>query len=1060
MSTPNSRRVNEPPLYAPDLLGVKETSQMPNVNISPLSNRTIPGSSNSPRVSLRSRLTGAALALMLFAGSAPAQHVQGALRGQVTDELGGLIVGATVTLTGTAEAVRSVKTNQEGRYQFPALAQGRYVVSVEAEGFAPYQSAEVEVKPGARESLDIRLSVALGREEVIVTTGAALSTAAENNAAAIVLRTAEMEALPDDPDELAAALQALAGPGAGPDGGQIIVDSFDGGRVPPKNTIREIRINSNPFSAEYSRMGYGRIEILTKPGTDKFHGQAYFNFSHQTLNSRNPFADNRAPYRFALYGGNLTGPIVKKKSSFFLDFERRDINDNSVINATTLDESLNVKPFGLAVIVPQRRTTLSPRLDYQLSRDHTLVARYTYLRQGKQNEGVGNLSLPSRAYNTSGTEQTVQLTETALLNKQAVNEARFQYSRRESRQRDGGTAPSVNVLDAFNGGGAQVGDASAVEDRFELQNYTTFAMGRHTLKAGARLRYVRIESISPSNSGGTFTFAGGQAPLLDDNNQVVFERDARTGELAPVLTQISSIERYRRTLLFLRSGLTPEEIRIRGGGPTQFSVAAGDAGASVKQAELGLFVQDEWNPRPSLTLSAGLRYDVQGNVNRGFNLAPRVAFGYARRAANGGGAKTVVRGGFGVFFDRLGESTVLQAERFNAGGWQQFISTDPNVLGLFPSVPTPALLANSAAPPASVRIAPNLQLPYIMQGAVSVERHLPSKFVLTVTLLSARALHLLRSRNINAPRPGTFPAGPAGDGVRPSGDALGNIFQYESSGRLNQNQLIIGVNNPVSSKTSLAVTYILNKASSDVDGADTFPADSYDLSGEYGRSILDIRHRLDMRGVFSLKYGLSLNPFVLAASGAPFNITTGRDANADTLFMERPSFATDINHPGVLRTRFGLFNPSPRPGEQLIPRNYGASPAFFTVNLRVSKTWAFGEAAGASSARATGQAKQTAVKKGAAPAQAGGAVGTGTAPPNTNAGSYTGVSRSEKRFRMVFSVVARNILNHTNPGRPIGSLNSLLFGRSNFLAPPFGFGSAGETNAANRRVEAQLRFSF
>ena len=994
---------------------------------------------------------------MLAAGGIYAQRSTGELRGQVMDEFGGLIVGAGVTLTDAGGFVKTIRTNSEGSYLFSGLAPGRYLVRVEARDFSAPEDAEVEVKPGSSTSLNLKLSVTLEKQEVTVGVETNLSTASENNAGAIVLGSAELEALPDDPDDLSAALQALAGPSAGPDGGQIFVDGFTDGRIPPKSSIREIRINSNPFSAEYNRLGYGRIEIFTRPGTDNFHGQASLNFSHQSLNSRNPFASSRAPYRFLLYGGSISGPLIAKRASFFLDFERRDINDNSSISATILDSSLNVAPLGFAVVTPQHRTTFSPRLDYQLNQQNTLVARYTYLHQNQQNAGVGNFSLLSRAYNTSSTDQSLQLTETAVLSQRVVNETRFQYSRRNYQQRGDDSQPIINVLDAFIGGGASVGLASTHEDRFELQNYTTFVLGRQTFKAGARLRHVRLTDLLPSNFGGTYTFAGGLAPLLDANNQIVFERDGPTGDLVPTLTQISSLERYRRQLLFERQGFTPEEIRARGGGATQFSIASGNAEAWVNQTELGLFIQDEWNLRPNLTLSLGLRFDTQSNVSRGFYLAPRIAFAYAPGVAAGGRTRTVIRGGFGIFFDRFNESLLLQANHFNDGNLQQFITTDPNILGLFPAVPLLALLENSAATRTSVQVAPRLQLPYMMQGAINVEQQLPLKFVFTATFLSARALHLLRSRNINAPLPGTFlPDQPAAS-VRPSGNARGDVFQYESSGRFNQNQLIISLRNPINSKMSIIATYLLNKASSDTDGPETFPANSYDLSSEYGRSDLDIRHRFSLTGVFSLKYGLSLNPFILASSGRPFNITTGRDANGDTLFTERPAFAADLNQPGFVLTRLGSFNPNPRPDEQLVPRNYGTSPSFFTISLRLSKTWGFGgERAAAQPEKKVKDKKKPA---GSSTAQAGGGAGGVGVLPDSNRSSFFGKA-PDNPYKLTFSIVARNILNRTNRGRSIGNLNSLLFGQSNFLAPPYGFGEVFESNAANRRIEMQLRFTF
>ena len=148
--------------------------------------------------------------------------------------------------------------------------------------------------------------------------------------------------------------------------------------IPPKESIREIRINQNPFSAEFDRLGFGRIEILTKPGSDKFRGQAFFNFNDESLNSRNPFALNRAPTQTRFYGGNLSGPIIKNKASFFLDVSNRDIDNGAAINAIILDPSFNIIPFTQEFRVPTRRFEFSPRLDYAINDKNTLVARYSF----------------------------------------------------------------------------------------------------------------------------------------------------------------------------------------------------------------------------------------------------------------------------------------------------------------------------------------------------------------------------------------------------------------------------------------------------------------------------------------------------------------------------------------------------------------------------------------------------------------------------------------------------------------------------------------------------------
>src|SRR5690349_12333528 len=364
------------------------------------------------------------LIVLGVAGSAAAQERTGSLRGQVLDELGGAIVGATVTAVDAKDIEKTVVTNNNGVYTINGLAPGKYTLRVVNSGFAIYENAEVEVTSGKAQQLDVILKVAIEEQKVTVAAdNRELSTEPENNAGAVILKGADLDALPDDPDDLAAALQALAGPSAGPNGGQIFIDGFTGGRLPPLSSIREIRINANPFSAEYDRLGFGRIEIFTKPGTDRFRGQASFNFNDDALNSRNPFSasSKRPPIQTRQYGGNFSGPISKKKASFFVDFEKRDIDDQALIVGQVLDANNNIVGFAATAPTPSRRTTFSPRIDYQINPTNTLVGRYGYTKFSRVT-GVGGFSLPSRAFDTESTEHNVQLTETAILSKTIVNE--------------------------------------------------------------------------------------------------------------------------------------------------------------------------------------------------------------------------------------------------------------------------------------------------------------------------------------------------------------------------------------------------------------------------------------------------------------------------------------------------------------------------------------------------------------------------------------------------------------------------------------------------------------
>ena len=1004
--------------------------------------------------------------------SVSAQQSLGTLRGQVKDELGGVIIGASVTATDAAGVEKTAVTDNEGRYVFSALAPGRYTIRINHRGFAAYENLAVEVQAGRTDPLDITLTVAIEQEEVTITAEAPVGTEPESNAGALVLRGADLDALPDDPDDLSDALQALAGPTAGSDeGAQIYVDGFTGGRLPPKESIREIRINRNPFSAEYDRLGYGRVEIFTKPGTDKFRGQAFFNFNDESLNSRSPFAASRAPYQARRYGGNLSGPLASKKASFFLDFERRETDDNSVVRAIILDPTLTPVIFDPTILTPDRRTTFSPRLDYQLSPTNTLVARYTFERSSRLNEGVGDFDLPSRAFDMTTTQQTVQATETAVIKRKIINETRFQYERERRTQQGAALTPTVRVLDAFTGGGAQVGLSFNNQDNFELQNYTSWTVGTHSLKAGARLRADRMRDVSQQNFAGTFTFAGGLAPQLDANNQIVTDASGN-----PVITQITSIERYRRTLLFRQQGLTPAQIRARGGGATQFSISGGDPGADVTYVDFSPFIQDDWRFRPNLTLSAGLRYETQNNISGDHDFAPRVAFAWSP-SADPRKQRTVIRGGFGLFYQRFGQNLTLQTLRSNGVSRQQFLVTSATngfnganangteVLDLFPTVPTVEQLSAFQIQQTVRQIAPDLRTPYTMQTAFSLERQLPFRMTLSVSYIGSRTLHVLRSRNINAPllnsagRPLTDASGNV---VRPLATS-GNVFQFESSGTFNQNQLVVNVNNRFSRAVTLFATYTLNSAHSDAEGAGSFPSNQYDLTGEYGRSVQDIRHRLFLGGsINSLPWGLRLNPFITANSGRPFNITIGRDLNGDTLFTERPAFATDLTRPSVRVTPLGTFDLDPQPGQTIIPRNYGTGPTFFSVNMRLSRTFGFGGAPADTRAGAAGGGGGGGGRGGGGGGRGGGGRGGGGRGGGGIGGGGQGESfgggGAEQRYNLTLSINAQNLFNRSNLGPPVGNLSSPLFGQATSGAGRFGAG--GAQTAGNRRVELQLRFSF
>ena len=997
--------------------------------------------------------------LVVLCHTGLAQQRAGSLRGQVTDELGALVVGATVTLVAADGTQRTATTNNDGIYTFNAVVPGAYTLRVASPGFTTYEKPDLAVAGGPRTTHDVRLVVTLERQVITVTEDQTLNTDPAGNSDAVVLRGQDLDVLPDDPDALSAAVQAMAGPSAGPNGGQIFIDGFTGGRMPPKESIREVRINQNPFNAENSGIGFGQIEIFTKPGADKLRGSTFFNFGDESLNSRNPFAPSRAPFQVRYFGGSLSGPVTKGKSSFFVDFQRRVIDDNAIINATILNSNLIPGPFNLALLTPTRFFSFSPRFDYQLNQGNTLVMRYSYTRTRAENIGASDFSLPERAYDRSNTFQTFQVTETAIISPTLMNETRFQYQRNRAQQDGNNAIPTLVVQEAFIAGGSQVGVAQNDEDRWELQNYSTWTTGRHVLRFGTRLRGVHITDFSPQNFGGTFTFSGGDAPQLDANNQIV--RDANNN---PVLVPITSLERFRRTLLFQGN----PDMRLLGGGATQFSLAGGNPEAKVSQVDLGAFVQDEWRVRPNLTLTMGLRYERQTNISSNYNFAPRLFFAWAPGGTSVGGGpgapasssspKMVIRGGMGVFYDRFSERATLLANRFNGSNQLDFRVFDPErldetvfSLNSATNVPTVETLAAFASPQIVRRIAPDFQAPAFVMTAINFERQLPSKFTMFLVAFNYRGKHLLRVRNINAPLPGTYDPADPGTSVRPFGNA-GDIYYYESSARFNDYRFFGGVRRQMSKGFSVFANFGTGRGRTDTDCifgsiASCFPADSYDASNEYSRVAFIPSANFFIGGTLILpKLKVNLNPFIVYSSGRPFNIITGRDTNGDGLFTERPAFATAETDPANLRqTRFGDFDLDPKPGQELIPRNYGMGPGFFAINLGMSRAFMFGNVPGSAAAAAR--------PAGAAPAPAQGQA-AGARP------SGGGGSSAEKRYTLTFSVNFLNLLNSTNLSNPIGNLSSPRFGESTSTSGSFGFGPSGSAAAGNRRIQLQVRFGF
>ena len=629
------------------------------------------------------------------AGQAPA--LPGEVRGTITDPTGAVIPSAKVMLSPATGAARSTATGRDGSFQFVGVQPGKYSLAVTAKGFALATVEEVLVTPGKLVQQNVTLQLPVEEQQVQVTEDAlGVSTSADNNASSIVIKGKDLDALSDDPDELQSELTALAGPSAGPNGAQIFIDGFTGGQLPPKSSIREIRINQNPFSAQYDKLGYGRIEILTKPGTDKLHGSLMVMGNDSAFNSLNPFVTSEPAYYTTFLNGSVGGALGKKASWFGSVF-RRDNASNSIINADLLDSSSNEYNYTAAVANPQSRLDVSPRLDFQLSNSNTLTVRYMFDRQVQTNSGVSQFALQSQAYNVSNYENTLQISDSQVLSANMINETRFQYIRDRDNQIAQNSDPTITVQGAFTGGGNNLGSVRDNQDRFELENYTTAVHGAHSFQFGARVRITRDANSSTSDFNGNYIY--------------------------------SSLASYAAKT------------------PSEYDITAGTAGSRVNVFDAGAFYQDDFKVHPNLTLSYGLRYEAQNGISDHNDWAPRVSLAWAPGRGNGPG-KTVIRAGYGWFYDRFNSTYILDAIRENGVNQKQYVVKNPDFTTNAPSATTLASLSSVA--PTIYEVAPNLRASVNMQAAVGVEHQFGKIATTSFTYINSRGVHQYLSDNINA----------------------------------------------------------------------------------------------------------------------------------------------------------------------------------------------------------------------------------------------------------------------------------------------------------------------
>ncbi len=718
---------------------------------------------------------------------------------------------------GTTE--RSTETAADGTFRFERVAPGNYELRVLLSGFEPLRE-RVRVASGrlGPPNLTLRLSLARQREEMTVRGEApVVSVDASGNRDAVSVERGLLDNLPVLDHNYLQALSRFLDPAGGLGGSPtLIVDGAEARNAGvTASAIQEIRINQNPYTAEYPRWSRRRIEIITKSATDKYHGTLNVLFRNYHLNARDPLALVRPPEERRIFEGSLFGPIGSGKTTSFLLSGAHEAEDLQAVVFALGPRG----PIRDNVATPQRNTQGSLRLSHQFSDKNAAFGQINYQDQFFYNRGAGGTVLPEAATNYRFREDEVLFNQRLVITPKLLSQFRILVGRYAAPTTSVRNEPQAVVSDAFTGGGAQANQLRT-EAHWTATWMLSQTAGRHNLKYGVNVPdWSRRGLRDETNQLGTFYYA--------------------------------SLADYGANRPFLAIA------------------QRGDPRVVFWEKNVGVFFQDDFQVRPQLQVSVGLRYDWQNYFQDQNNFQPRVALAWAPWKSR----KTVIRAGTGAFYDRSGPGPIYDLLRFNGVRLRRYVVTDPSLLtsmsdGRFDGLPT-----------SIVQLDPMVQLPYIIQFSAGVERQLAKATTLAVQYVGVRGIQQFRSRDANAP---LFSNAPRPD------PRYSAVRQIESAGRLAQNLLEITFRGSLAPRVSGLVQYTFAKTMSDTGGVTWYPASSVHPSGEWSRADTDRRHQFNVLATANLHRWLNLGLSASLLTGAPFNITTGRDDNHDGIANDRP----------------------------------------------------------------------------------------------------------------------------------------------------------------------------
>ena len=780
------------------------------------------------------------------------------VQGVVADPTGAIVPGAEVDLVDPSGAVTCTgHSSGDGSFQLTAPHPGSYTLVISEPGFETVHNAVVIAAPAVSASstaaahvfaapLHIVLPIASVATNVRVSADSSEDlTAPEDNHDSSVMTSEDLKAMPIFDNDYATAMSAFLDDSATATGGSgLIVDGVEANRATVSaSAVQEVRINQDPYSAQYYWPGRGQMEIITKSAADHYHGEFNFSFRDSDLNAQNALAPSKPFEQRRIYEGSVTGPIkFIPKSSFLGSFNRAEQDIDAVVDADIAPTTDN--PSGLFqanVPAPTRDTEFSLRVAHQFGERHSGYAEYSYEDWNAQNQGVGGQALAAAGYSNQYHEDDLTVHLDSTLSAVLLNQFSIVGEHDFNRNTNASEAARVSVSGYFTSGSAQA-DALGSENNLRLFDMVTWTRGKHLVKAGIGIPHIDRRAYDDNtNALGSYTFG----PTVASDGFTVLQ---------------TALQNYASN------------------SPSGYSQNTGDSRFIYHQQEMGAFIQDQWKIGDRFSITPGLRYDWQNFLaTRRLGFSPRASFAWVLDPD----AKIVVRGGGGIYYDRFGSGPLLDLTRYETARRRSVkLSLDPSQDA--GCVPITACIDIPTQPVSLAQLEPGAKLPYQMQYGLSIERQLGEKATGIVSVYSARGIHEFRSVDINAPTPDS------GYTNRPD-STYGMIRQMQPEGFFEGSGLDISYRGEFNKYFTGFGRYTWSHYESNTGGINWFPQNQYAPSDEWASANWDRRQRVGMYAMFNHKSVFNLSTGIFANTGRPWTVLTGTDAYGDDLFNTRPA---------------------------------------------------------------------------------------------------------------------------------------------------------------------------